>query len=283
MRVLAALMVVTCATLAHAFLAPQRTAIDHVAASRRRKSQMASPASVTAAAAASPSSLLVLNLMDPMAAMQEHSMETIVSSSGSTWWLATAAAATAAADSAATQAQPPEAGGISYSQTSYYTILALYTLSFPGLWSTIQRSTTAKVKRMTFVTPGENAPSVATTTMNNKTTLSSSEQDGTKPNKPGLSLRQQAGEIMACTLVVVVVVVVVVCAYMRRATKSKRRTNRNTRQIDDSLSLTTIVVCFPLFFLFPTSILQSKNKNKTRIPLTKMIDWLVHSLLVTLK
>lgn len=38
-----------------------------------------------------------------------------------------------------------------YSNASYYTTLALYALSFPGLWSQIKRSTTAKVKRKTYV------------------------------------------------------------------------------------------------------------------------------------
>ena len=69
---------------------------------------------------------------------------------------------------------PPEQGGVSYSRASYYTILGLYLISFPGLWSTIKRSTTAKVKRKTFVAKGEN-------------------------DAEGMSLRQQAGEIMACT------------------------------------------------------------------------------------
>lgn len=68
---------------------------------------------------------------------------------------------------------PPEAGGISYSKASYYTILGLYLLSFPGLLSTVKRSTAAKVKRKTFVSPGEKVEN-------------------------GMSLRQQAGEIMAC-------------------------------------------------------------------------------------
>lgn len=66
----------------------------------------------------------------------------------------------------------PAAGEVSYSKASYYTVLGLYLFSFPGLWSTIKRSTKAKVKRKTFVTAGEAA-------------------DG------GKSLRQQAGEIMA--------------------------------------------------------------------------------------
>jgi hypothetical protein len=38
-----------------------------------------------------------------------------------------------------------------YSKASYYTTLALYVASFPGLWSQIKRSTTAKVKRKTYV------------------------------------------------------------------------------------------------------------------------------------
>lgn len=71
-------------------------------------------------------------------------------------------------------AAPPEVAGISYSKASYYTVLGLYLMSFPGLWSQIKRSTVAKVKRKTFVAKGEK------------------ETDG-------MSLRQQAGEIMACT------------------------------------------------------------------------------------
>jgi hypothetical protein len=82
------------------------------------------------------------------------------------------AAADAAA--AAATASPPEMGGISYSKASYYTVLGLYLLSFPGLWSTIKRSTTAKVKNKTFVARGEASPG-------------------------GKGLREQAGEIMACT------------------------------------------------------------------------------------
>ena len=70
---------------------------------------------------------------------------------------------------------PPEVGGLSYSKASYYTILGLYLLSFPGLWSTIKRSTAAKMKRKTFVTKGEKAST------------------GT-----GKSLREEAGGIMAC-------------------------------------------------------------------------------------
>jgi hypothetical protein len=70
---------------------------------------------------------------------------------------------------------PPEAGGITFSKASYYTVLGLYLLTFPGVWSTVKRSTTAKVKRKTFVTKGAASPG-----------------DG------GKTLREQAGEIMAC-------------------------------------------------------------------------------------
>jgi Cofactor assembly of complex C subunit B len=70
---------------------------------------------------------------------------------------------------------PPESDGISYSKASYYTVLGLYLMSFPGLWSIVKRSTAAKVKRKTYVTPGEKS---------------------TDANAKGL--RQQAGEIMAC-------------------------------------------------------------------------------------
>jgi len=55
---------------------------------------------------------------------------------------------------------------------SYYSTLALYALSFPGLWSTIKRSTAAKMKQKTYVSPGPAAPE-------------------------GKELKQQAGEIMA--------------------------------------------------------------------------------------
>jgi Cofactor assembly of complex C subunit B len=65
-------------------------------------------------------------------------------------------------------------GVATYSKASYYTVLGLYLMSFPGLWSQIKRSTTAKIKRKTYISPGENAPS------------------------GGKDLRQQAGEIMAC-------------------------------------------------------------------------------------
>jgi hypothetical protein len=68
---------------------------------------------------------------------------------------------------------PGTSGEVTYSKASYYVILGLYLLSFPGLWSTIKRSTKAKVKRKTFVSSGPNAT------------------DG------GMALREQAGEIMA--------------------------------------------------------------------------------------
>jgi len=67
---------------------------------------------------------------------------------------------------------PGTSGEVSYSKASYYTILGLYLFSFPGLWSTIKRSTAAKVKRKTYVSAGENS-------------------------EGGKGLREQAGEIMA--------------------------------------------------------------------------------------
>ena len=60
----------------------------------------------------------------------------------------------------------------SYSKWSYYTTLSLYALSFPGIWSQIKRSTSAKLKRKTYVSAGESV-------------------------EGGKNLRQQAGEIMA--------------------------------------------------------------------------------------
>lgn len=67
---------------------------------------------------------------------------------------------------------PPEGFEPSYSKASYYTILGLYIMSFPGIWSQIKRSTKAKVKRKTYVSDGE-------------------------ATEGGKDLRQQAGEIMA--------------------------------------------------------------------------------------
>lgn len=84
----------------------------------------------------------------------------------------TDAAVTFASDAASSVAQP-EGFSPTYSKSSYYTTLALYALSFPGLWSQIKRSTKAKVKRKTYVSPGESA------------------------GEGGKTQRQQAGEIMA--------------------------------------------------------------------------------------
>lgn len=95
----------------------------------------------------------------------------------SLWEIATNTVLSAAVSESS--AGPPEAAGISYSKASYYSVLALYLMSFPGLWSQIKRSTVAKVKRKTFVSPGENSG--------------------------GKSQRQQAGEIMACKYLMVTV------------------------------------------------------------------------------
>jgi hypothetical protein len=70
-------------------------------------------------------------------------------------------------------AAPPADFEPSYSKASYYTVLVLYGMSFPGIWSQVKRSTSAKVKRKTYISDGEAV-------------------DG------GKDLRQQAGEIMAC-------------------------------------------------------------------------------------
>mmetsp|Transcript_16645 Transcript_16645/g.24917 ORF Transcript_16645/g.24917 Transcript_16645/m.24917 type:complete len:267 (-) Transcript_16645:214-1014(-) len=73
---------------------------------------------------------------------------------------------------ASAPAAPPADFEPSYSKASYYTVLGLYAMSFPGIWSQIKRSTSAKVKRKTYISDGEAV-------------------DG------GKDLRQQAGEIMA--------------------------------------------------------------------------------------
>lgn len=85
-------------------------------------------------------------------------------------------ASTVLADSSATPSDyiPGTSGEVTYSKASYYVILGLYLTSFPGLWSTIKRSTKAKVKRKTYISKGENAP-----------------------GEGGKGLREQAGEIMA--------------------------------------------------------------------------------------
>jgi len=83
-------------------------------------------------------------------------------------------ATTTASDSAAAVVteEASQSFAPTYSKASYYTTLALYAASFPGLWSQIKRSTKAKVKRKTYVSTGEAA-------------------------EGGKELRQQAGEIMA--------------------------------------------------------------------------------------
>jgi len=68
---------------------------------------------------------------------------------------------------------------VSYSKASYYTVLGLFVLSVPGIWSQIKRSTAAKIKRKTFTSAGETAN--------------------------GKDLRQQAAEIMACKYYPIVV------------------------------------------------------------------------------
>ena len=88
----------------------------------------------------------------------------------------------------------PAAGEVSYSKASYYTVLALYAMSFPGLWSQIKRSTTAKVKRKTFVRYVWN-------NIWQMCLLSQSLNSCVSPGENavgGKDLRQEAGEIMAC-------------------------------------------------------------------------------------
>jgi len=82
-----------------------------------------------------------------------------------------------AADTSAIDYIPGTSGDVTYSKASYNVILGLYAFSFPGLWSTIKRSTKAKVKRKKFVSKGPNAMP--------------------EGEKEGLGLREQAGEIMA--------------------------------------------------------------------------------------
>jgi Cofactor assembly of complex C subunit B len=86
--------------------------------------------------------------------------------------LADATAAATTSTSSSPDYIPGTSGEVSYSRASYYVILGLYLTSFPGLWSVIKRSTSAKVKRKTYVSKGGNVPD-------------------------GKSLREQAGEIMA--------------------------------------------------------------------------------------
>lgn len=44
-----------------------------------------------------------------------------------------------------------DVGAPTYSKASYYTTLGLYLMSFPGIWSTVKRSTKAKTKRYVFM------------------------------------------------------------------------------------------------------------------------------------
>ena len=64
---------------------------------------------------------------------------------------------TAVADTSSPDYIPGTSGEVTYSKASYYVILGLYLTSFPGLWSTIKRSTKAKLKKKTFVSKGANA------------------------------------------------------------------------------------------------------------------------------
>ena len=86
----------------------------------------------------------------------------------------------------------------SYSQLSYFTVLGLYLLSFPGLISIIQRSTSAKMKRKTYVSPGVNYSN--RTASSADTTAADTDTDTTTMimmEKTPISLRDQAIEIMA--------------------------------------------------------------------------------------
>jgi hypothetical protein len=95
----------------HAFVAPKLSAV-----SRRQHRQHP------------------LHLMDPS---HHHFLTDVLSSSLSL---------IAAADDSV-----PAPGEVSYSKASYYTVLGLYVMSFPGLWSQIKRSTSAKLKRKTYI------------------------------------------------------------------------------------------------------------------------------------
>jgi len=104
-------------------------------------------------------SFLISDAADAIADAASTAVDAVASADPST-------ASTDVADAASTSFAP------TYSNASYYTTLALYALSFPGLWSQVKRSTKAKVKRKTYVSDGEAA-------------------------EGGKELRQQAGEIMA--------------------------------------------------------------------------------------
>jgi len=110
-------------------------------------------------------SFLVSDAADAIADVATTAVDAVASSSSSSDAAVNAAAA--AVEGSASSSFSP-----TYSNASYYTTLALYVASFPGLWSQIKRSTKAKVKRKTYVSAGE-------------------------ASKDGKELRQQAGEIMA--------------------------------------------------------------------------------------
>ena len=76
------------------------------------------------------SSVITRNMLDPSDLSQMMSSSTILSD------VATATSGAMESD---------------YSKVSYYTTLGLYVMSFPGLWSQIKRSTTAKLKRKTYL------------------------------------------------------------------------------------------------------------------------------------
>ena len=104
--------------------------------------------------------------------LQQPTSSTLVSRLSPVDFFETASNVIADASTTAPDYIPGTSGEVSYSRASYYVILGLYLTSFPGLWSVIKRSTSAKVKRKTFVSKGENA-------------------------EEGKGLRDQAGEIMA--------------------------------------------------------------------------------------
>ncbi len=84
-------------------------------------------------------SLLISDAADIVADATSTTVDAVTSSSDQP-------AASAVVEEAASKSFSP-----TYSNASYYTTLALYVASFPGLWSQIKRSTKAKVKRKTYV------------------------------------------------------------------------------------------------------------------------------------
>lgn len=85
----------------------------------------------------------------------------------------------------------------SYSQLSYFTVLGLYLLSFPGLISIIQRSTKAKMKRKTYISPGLNYKMNSTVSTTFDTVTDMTNVPEYAMNKDPLSIRDQAIEVMA--------------------------------------------------------------------------------------